>query len=401
MTLPVSGSINYNGEELNNPSIRTNLKRSPVLDESGRTIMYWRYVLHVETIITPNPGDPDTAGAMQNARVNLGIPGGRLTYKGRGFPDMDINAPGGFLRDVADGPIPQVLSFDPIGNTQACRLIWECVFHLAEFGGRIKTYTEAMLAFNYETTFDITLEGLTGIAYNGYWEIPQSRTSVADPKPKHTADDWRPTFFIVPPPGFQSERQSYTLSKNQRRMDFSVVHREIPTPLMEGTVRCNISHRIHTDMKMGAGQKMWTGTIGGSVTMMRGLPRATAYILFLKLVQRRLQTKTHLPANGIAFNLQEGKVEDAGRYITQSFTVTEELTSLTTHFELSYIYFRGKFSDVLKSNGMWQPMEKGYFAWQNSMLGGPNRARGWLGLKAPLDSAAIVDLGINQIGPAK
>ncbi len=177
-TLPDIGALSYNGCTFS-PLFATTVSGNAVKDEAHRTVKYMEYVIAVDGYVTCSPSpSQDITSAMDNLRRLLTAQGGHLVYDGRGC-DFNINAAGGGTKDVAWGPIPELLEFQPLGAGRSAKVQWRVTIHVPEtkrgdFLGA-KSF-EQVLQFNYDTSVTYNEDGYSGLSVRGILEIPLTRT---------------------------------------------------------------------------------------------------------------------------------------------------------------------------------------------------------------------------------
>src|SRR2546429_340022 len=131
--LPDVGTLSYNGVTFSS-LYKSTITGQAVLDNANRTIKQMDYTLVVDGVVTLQAGADSTDATWVNLRRRLDTPGGTLTYSGKGFGPLVVNAPGDSTsRDVAWGPKPKTLEFIPLGGSRAATIRWTVLFSLGEF----------------------------------------------------------------------------------------------------------------------------------------------------------------------------------------------------------------------------------------------------------------------------
>lgn len=158
------GTVSYNDYAFRG-AFHATIDDQFVYDDSGRVVMYVKHRLVVRAIIvTDDAGEDQTTDtAMATIRDKLSRAGKRLIFAQKGFGlsiDTEANGKG----DVIFGPKPQVISWIPIGSSNACQVTWQCEFHLSEcqpaaIGG--------ILGVSYEISAEVNHDGITTRTISG------------------------------------------------------------------------------------------------------------------------------------------------------------------------------------------------------------------------------------------
>jgi hypothetical protein len=199
--LPDTGELTYNGVRFSS-LFHSRLQGVAVKDAAGRTVKVVEWRLMAEGIVTlyttgntNTPNQTSIDSTLSIMRQKLDQQGGTLIYKGRGFGDLTVNAPGGTgLRDVAWGPTPETFDFTPLGNGLSAAVVWGCTVRIAEYKtlkpeNRGLTNLEGIkdfavegqiLQFNEEISISYKSDGYSTFSVNGTLEVAQTRKTVDD-----------------------------------------------------------------------------------------------------------------------------------------------------------------------------------------------------------------------------
>ena len=113
--LPDVGTLGYNGVTFSCLQ-HTSISGKPLPDNAGRTIKGMEWTLNVDGLVTLEAGQTTIDTTVQTLRRLLSAQGGILTYSNKGFgPSFTVNTPGG-IKDMAWGPIPEILAFQPLAR---------------------------------------------------------------------------------------------------------------------------------------------------------------------------------------------------------------------------------------------------------------------------------------------
>lgn len=119
-TVPDVGVLSYNGCVFS-PLYLTSVSGKCVADDARRTTKLMEYTITVDGYVTLPDGQNSVSGVMGSLRSLITAHGGALTYQGRGN-DILVNIGGSV--DVAWGPVPEVLEFQPLGGGLSAKVEW-------------------------------------------------------------------------------------------------------------------------------------------------------------------------------------------------------------------------------------------------------------------------------------
>lgn len=317
--LPDVGELSYNGCRFS-PLFASKLSGTYVKDAAARTTRYMEYSLVVDGYVTlADGGGPfyrlgdasvtQTPGSisptMAKLRDLLKEHGGAFTYTGRGF-DLSVNAAGqaqfgNAARDVAWGPVPELLEFQPLGGGLSAKVVWTVTVRVVEYPNRRpstikKINTEGggtLLQFNCETEVSYNEDYFSSLSIRGTMEIPLTREKVGARTLTSTVDDFRieldaRIFAGIDLSRFRVTRRSYNVSRDKRTMEFDVGVEE--KPYMDMPPGCTIARGSFgvRPMKQGAGLVNWVCTLRATYIVAMGNPRRLAWHAFLAMIRLRM-----------------------------------------------------------------------------------------------------------------
>ncbi len=329
------------------------VNESFVYDEAGVTVIATRFSLRVQTIIcveNPTPGadfsasDYDCGNEMHLLRQRLSKAGQALKIEHDGFgPRVEINGYSA-VRDVAWGPTPKMISWEPIGHTRSCEVIWECEFCLPICDGRTGSPAfSGLSALNYSIGFSFDSRGFTTRRISGYLEIAMTRNQNNPRGLVDSADNYRNKIAVRKPANFERE-VSWDLSPDKRRADFAIVDKEISSPNAwpPGVVKIQGTHRV--GWSRSSLSKM-NNSISVSIEMAPDQLKSRAWLIFADIVKTRQQ---YAPA------VSPG--QNATMFI-QSLDIVEELYENKVSFQIAYT-FTAKIDvgRMLEDTGLFQPI---------------------------------------------
>jgi hypothetical protein len=369
MILADAGTVSYNGYQFDGAS-QVTIRCEPVYDDAQRTVVYHRYRINVKSVVANAAG---TGLDLALIRALLTKAGQALIVHNKGFYDLYANAssPDGYINDVAFGPKPRIVSWTPIGAAYACEVEWECEACIAYCG--LPKYYDGILAFNYDLSYSLDHRGLTVRTIAGYYEIAMTRLLYAVP---NTADAYRSVVSPAIPSRFQRTSQSYKLSLDKRRMDFSIVDTELPSnnPYPNGVVKIDARHRVGWSRRGGQAATL-RNTITVDIEMAPDQPMLNAYAAFAEIVKKRIDIAKAAYSNGV---------------IIDELSAEENLFDRTCSFSVGYRIL-SSLQQLLADTGLWTPLGlTTWGAWAYSLENITDQ-RGYANLRHLAANDAIVD----------
>ena len=237
--------IRYNGYKFSDYS-NVSVDMQPVYDEADRVVVALRYTINIRAIIVASEAGAeqesytcnDNARLLSEIRKQLNAPGRELIFTGLGFGGLSVNdedngnTPADLTktRDIQSGPKPRELKWTPVGAESAAEINWsvETVVSCCEAEG-VSNFT-GLMALNYGVSHQINRAGFTTRTVSGYLQIAQSQfDDNGVMRSTDSADDYRDSIQVEVLPNAHRE-QSYNLSTDKSRLDFSIVDTEIESP---------------------------------------------------------------------------------------------------------------------------------------------------------------------------
>lgn len=378
MPLANGGTCSYNGVAFQS-LYRSRITTRPIEDEARRATVHVEHTLTVEGFVAQGPTGP----TLEQMRRSLTQPGGTLRYNDKGFGTLDVNVPGGSVRDSTWGPHTDVLEWVPLGGEGMAAQV-TLVLRTTIPECDTARYEYALAAWNYDITFAIDESGYTSITVAGYIEIPMTRITVNDRRIPDNVDRYREWLETQVPPGFQRGPRSFRASKDKRRLDFSWTDTELPAPLPDGVTKMSATHSVEADRPY----VRWQNNMEATVTVARGAPKRQALDAFLLLLGDRMnQLRTRGPAGA------------EGSFLPGRYRVSEDVFGRTTSFSYSFTYISRAFSvgPFLAASGLWTPVAgTDYQRWRASLQPyGTQGVRGYAGASSQPADDAIIDLCLN------
>lgn len=365
-------------------------------DDAGVTIVATRFRLTVTSIIiSTDPSSDVYAGtSVQAARQKLSQPGQELIIEHDGFgPTLDVNSYSSYpVKDIAWGPKPRIIVWEPIGHTMSVEIVWEVEFEIPVCNGTSeRAKFNGVAAHNYSVNFQFDKRGYTTRTINGYIEIALTRSSQLNRLLQDSVDNYRDELIVPKPNNFHRE-VSWNCSEDKRRADYTITDSEIDSPNVwpAGVVNIQAQHTLSWQRQLlGKFQQ----TLSAVIELAPDQPKERAWLIFKQLFTRRLY------------------FSDPTANIINSLQIVEDIYANRVAFQVSWHVLAGlDLERVIQSAGLFQPVcnpdvGETWTAYDDSIkhlqpfrgISGKNRAVA--GLRHHYESDKILDLCDNQNVP--
>jgi hypothetical protein len=431
------GILSYNGCVFS-PLYETKINGIVVKDNAGRTTKLMEYTLEADGYVTLPDNANSTAGVVTTLRQLLTAQAGILVYQGRGN-DFVVNQPGvamrnGPGRDVAWGPVPELLDFQPLGGGRSAKITWKVKFRISEISGdqsaRQNLYGAPgpVLQFNEETSVTYDEAAYSTLSIRGTLEIPLTRATQSTRTLTRTVDNFRQAFMNQVAASinlslFRVTRREFNISRDKRTLEWDFAAEELPYMGLPPNVMVARGSFNFRPAKTGMGLCSWLCTLRATYTVVKDQPRRTAWISFLALLRTRMNESRFgtipvpgSPQNPVAIALgaavtvnlaaltalnqmltpQNANVANARRAMIIDFSGDEGLylDSKTMTFSATWRLIT-TISGILIASGLWK---KAPFDGGNQWAVSVANVSGWQGnLQNNLDPTQdlIVDFGAN------
>ncbi len=293
------GELSYNGF-LFPGAIKASVRGAPVEDITGRVAKYVRYTIRVETMLFPGvdtgnldifpetmttaDGQGDGLFGVEAVRRALMEYGKTLVFSGKGFGnDFKLNTA---IQDVAFGPKPTTLVWEPVGGSKSVRIIWEVTATVAECPG-IQRVQGKIAQFGYDVAWEIDDEGLTTRTISGEFEVLRPR--VGNTFEGLIADEYRERLEFPIPERFRRVGQTYQMNSAGNMFQFRIVDREYAVRYTEvmpkGIVEADVRHSVSNITPMSF--EVFMCELSGSFRMGSTLPKALGYLAFATILKAK------------------------------------------------------------------------------------------------------------------
>ncbi len=351
-TLPDVGELSYNGC-IFSPLFLSNVAGECIADDAARTTKLMQYTITVEGYATHPGGNLDAVPAggfsmdptMASLRSLLTAHGGVLKYLGRGN-DINVNISGS--ADVAWGPVPKLIEFQPLGGGLSAKVKWVVKIHIYEKqGGGVNQFGAAaapgplleikgpvrvgpaaalqrrpdppaagkpgggggpgkpgdnplrMLQFNYESATNYGEDGYSTLTNRGVLEIPLTRSPNQSSRTLTKTADFlrgeieRRIMSSIDLRQFAIVRRNFTTSRDKRILTWDFAAEEkgyMDLPLGCMTARGTYSVK---PAKAGMGMASWLCSLRATYTVRADRPRRLAWFAFLALLRHRMKYSSY------------------------------------------------------------------------------------------------------------
>lgn len=293
--LPDVGQLTYNGCTFS-PLFETNVSGNATKDNAQRTTKYVDLTITADGYVTLPTGTHDISATMETLYNLLTAQGGALLYQGRGF-NIDVNRPGSsrtFGQDVAWGPVPEVLEFQPLGGGLSAKIKWQVKVRIPKIAA-VAPIARLLLQFNYETSVAYDEAGFSTLSIKGTAEVPLTRSPSQTTRTlTYTVDEVRRQIEIGVMSGidlrrFRVIRREFNVSRDKRTLEWDVAVEE--KPYMDLPPFCTIARGSYSvrPAKAGMGLCLWLCTLRTTYTVAANAPRRAAWVAFLALLRLRMQ----------------------------------------------------------------------------------------------------------------
>ncbi len=223
----------------------------------------------------------DTNATMEMVRKTLLTPGLTFKYNDKGYgTTFTVNDQSG-PQDCAWGPVTERLHVTPMGSPFCLLVEWVVVVCIPECAGSVTK--KALMAFNYGINYEISKFGMHTITISGSLEIPL--TFWLGQRLSDNADAYRERLAFPTPLGFE-RNQNYRLSQDRRRLEFTIIDRELEVPYPESVVNINLHHEVSNQQSRIFAS--FGNRIYGTIHVDRSQPKSLAWDTFIFLASKRI-----------------------------------------------------------------------------------------------------------------
>lgn len=346
--------IFYNGHEFSKRSL-VEIQMDMIYDEANRVVVGRQYLITVKSIVLPDctvvgddllPGqvEGNTAirsinNTMDDIRQRLSESGKMLQIGNVGFgreltinPDSPGITEGQVTRDIRSGPKPKVLRWLPIGHESAAEIVWQVETIVSPCDD---DEDDGLMSMNYGISFSINRSGFTTKQVQGHLTVAQHKTR--DGLSTSSADDYRDRIEIQRLANSHRE-QSYTLSPDKSRLDFSITDTEIESPnsYPEGVVSISAPTRSRI-MYPNPGSVTTQNDFSLQLKLEPKTARIRAWEIFQSLFETRIQEFVDADIQVIITDLE---IEEDWFTHDYSFSVKYRITTDFVTFLQNSAYFR-------------------------------------------------------------
>lgn len=290
-TLPDVGVLSYNGCTFG-PLFESQVAGKIVQDAALRTTKYMEYSITVDGYVTLPDGAENVENTMQLLLKLLTAQAGVLVYQGRSAKIV-VNQPGSPIKDVAWGPIPEVLDFVPLGAGGSAKIKWTVKTRIPYVTALTGRNVNTVLQFNEETNVSYGEDGFSTISIKGTLEIPLTRITQSNRTVPRTVDDFRFQFMdqvanSIDLTRFRVTRREFPVSRDRRTMEWSFEAEELPYMPMPADITIARGTYDVRPVKANASLCSWLCSLRCTYTVRKDKPRRLAWLAFLALLRIRM-----------------------------------------------------------------------------------------------------------------
>lgn len=298
--LPTIGTMSYNGVEFD-VLWTSKVSAQQILDEANRVVKYVQYTITVDGYVTLVGSEATTDPTFVRLRQLLQQQGGTLNYSGKGFgKPFVVNAAGGLLKDVAYGPIPKVLDFEPLGGSRSAKVRFQVTTCIPEV--QAKSFF-SVLQFNWDSSINYDMDGYSSLSFKGTLEAPISPTTPTGKTITLTVDNYRAYVDRVVAgidlTRFKITNRTIDISRDKRTLTFDIKADELgpmANPAGVYTAKGNFSCRSANKSGGANSLTQWICTLKGTYVVPKGRPQRFAWRAFVTLLAERMYACQN-PAN--------------------------------------------------------------------------------------------------------
>lgn len=419
--LGLACNVSYNGFTFP-PAIKSRATLVPEPNKAKTNTKWYTIVIQIECIITPydieNNQDTTIDRHMDAIKHRLGQRGQALSFNVQGWGDFKIQQNGSM--DVNNGPIPQVLEWEPWGMSRCARIEWLVTTTIPACGALLNTSfgNAGMTDFWYEMEWNVAEGGFWSRTINGGIEVPAIRKPTVQPFADSTIDlatiksNYDKHLIevnkIFPRMDAWARDEKFKLSMDRRTLLFTFVDTENPssTPIPRGMLRCDFEETLSANKPFVVWQWGLSGDItvpsprkqGGSMTQSRKLAFfAFGVILRDRLYRAKKATTVVIPKDTGTISKDEKVLKQAEiTWIPKTINIGNQIFGAKISVDITYeLHCTAK--EIWQVTGFFEePVGLTWAAWRN-----------YLGRQGTLvttrniipNSEVIVDLCHPLVGP--
>lgn len=433
-----AGYVEYNGYVFNE-LIKTKLEITPVMNHARTGPKYVEMVFTIEGFISPDdiraarisptnngvkydyentdkfysprtymepPGtfsspaknrtgsNDSTDSNFRLMRSALLSPGGRFIYgnKGAGEDLFFSNAQednSSRVKDICFGPMPKLLSFEPIAGNKSARIIFQVLVRTVQCA-QILTSEDSnrnIVDLSLTTNIKTNASGYKQIHRKGYLEIGMARetTGVAAyldgdsdnfidnaaanvySNVKRIEEAYKEVLNNLIGLNMQGYKVSHEIdfAPDHRSCTFSIFYNEIESPnaYPNGVVKISASHSTRSSLlgdegKMSAGNySKWLNTMSASITLRPNIPPIKAWFIFTEILNERLSYDVSQERD--FWGTLRTKIP-----MVLEIELEESIFSHEYNFKVVWVSWLDNINELFDKTGMFQPIQStNWFDW--------------------------------------
>jgi hypothetical protein len=384
--------VKYGGYEFSE-LIKTSVEIVPVMNTAKTGIKYLKQTFTIEAIVGPRDttmnsyNSPDefpyqtldfndrmangtiycsidsTDETLDAIKSTLMTPQLDFFFNGRGYGSYESyyareNETGDKhekTRDVLFGPMPKVLTWEPIAHNKLARVVWKVEIHRRPACTSLKSPSTGLYLVELwsSSRVNINASGYHTVTREGQIEIAAQNSPLFKSKTgkllekyrqliyDYLLTDWRGQGFGQTYAGYHISNQDYKFSPDLLTCDYSITWKEVesPNPYPPGVKEIDVRHRVRSELNGGKYQKnfrMWKNDFSARIVLFPKEPAIRAWATFTRLINERIEQGTELRIDGndriirvpliLSINLEESLFSHEYKYDVSWTIATDALT---------------------------------------------------------------------------
>ena len=398
-------TVSYNGVSIDN-IVTSNIDSSPVYNEQGTAVKYVMYTVQIEAIVHPESfvetaaNRDSTNDALEVIRQRLLEPRKPFSYVNKGFGD-DFNINTGetiSLVDVAYGPKPLNLTFEPIARNKAARVNWTVEVKVPKSCSSTPGSYE-LLEFWSTSSVKINKHGYQTLTRKGRVEFVG--TSTGNSLGLRASKRFGPFIDSLTSPtsmeGYHLEHD-FNFSPDDRVMTFTMTYSEIESPNVYplGVVNISAKHSIKselmsTNIYSGAAFRSWGNSMTCTISLRPNVPQLRAWEIFSAITSDRLNQNVSIEVDNVN---GENVITRVKVPIVLALSIEENIFEHSISFSMRWVSFTQSINDLfhrfdgIVNSGMFRPVDNN--TWNDWVIDIRNGSQNRLG-SHPLTNLGITD----------
>lgn len=353
--LPDIGELSYNGITWT-ALYKSKIEAIPEYARDKRSIKFQKVTLSVDGVINADDDmiaiapETTTDPLMLELRLRLLANAAPLVYSQKGYGTFTVNSPdrANNTWDVAFGPHPELVSFQPLGEGRSALVSWKVTCHIVP--SRAEPLFQGVIAFTRSDDLSYDDKGYLAYTVKGELEI------AATVRPPFNQIDFvrdRVDSLLNPlvPIGWKPQRRDFNYSEDNRVCNFVFAWEEMAPGGLP--LACTDAGGEYVYNNTNKGFNKWNYTLRATYYVRKDIRRNSAWLRFVLLYRNR---------NPIRFG-----AANRDKVILTGLRVSEGLysDSKRTEFEANWTVIGLALRQVLIGSSTWRRIpDSDYRLWR-------------------------------------